>query len=209
MLKFAALAALVSSTLTAMSIPNTPARPQATVRYVAEGEGNVARYRIRERLVGKELDNDAIGETRKVTGTIVLDKSGKIVPGESGFTVDMASLGSDQARRDGYVQRRILMTDSFPATSFKVTDAKGLPSRLPASGTTQFQLIGDLTVKGVTRPTTWTVKATVTGDRLTGTAATRFTFAEFQLPQPRVPILLSVVDTIALEYDFAMTRKAP
>ncbi len=208
MLKFVPAAAFVSSMLAAFAVPVTPPQPKAVVRYVAEGVGNVARYRIRERLVGKELDNDAVGESAKVTGTIVLDNSGKIVPGLSGFTVDMDALTSDQARRDNFVRRRILMTDTFPSTSFRVTEVKGLPSTLPTAGTAQFQLVGDLTVKGVTRPTTWNVKATVTGDRLTGTAATTFTFAEFQLTQPRVPILLSVVDTIALEYDFAM-KKAP
>ena len=45
------------------------------VTYVVTGEGNVARYRVRERLAGRELDNDAIGETPKVSGSIALDKS--------------------------------------------------------------------------------------------------------------------------------------
>jgi hypothetical protein len=36
---------------------------------------------------------------------------------------------------------------------------------------------------------------------------TRFTFADFRLLQPKVSILLGVADTIALEYDFAMTRR--
>ncbi len=208
MLKLFPLAALVSSALAATftaSVPQPPA--QVAMRYVADSTGNKARYRVRERLVGNELDNDAIGETQKVTGAIALDKSGRIIPTESGFTVDLASLKSDQDRRDNFVRRRLLVTDTFPATRFQVTDVKGLPSKLPTSGTSEFQLIGNLTVKGVTRLTTWNVKATVSGDRLTGSAATRFTFADFQLTQPKVPILLSVVDTIALEYDFAMTRQ--
>ena len=208
MLKLFPIVAFASSALTATLTPPKPQPPaQVATRYVADTAGNTARYRIRERLVGKELDNDAVGETPKVTGSIALDKSGKIIPTESGFTVDLASLKSDQDRRDGFVRRRLLVTDTFPSTRFQVTEVKGLPSKLPTGGMQEFQLIGNLTVKGVTRPTTWNVKATVAGNKLTGSAATKFTFADFQLTQPKVPILLSVVDTIALEYDFAMTRQ--
>lgn len=182
--------------------------PQVATRFEVVGHQNVARYRVRERLVGKELDNDAVGETSKVTGAIALDKNGVIVPAASRFTATLTDIRSDSERRDGYVRRRILSVDSFPTTSFVVTGVRGLPAKLPTSGTAEFQLIGDLTVKGVTRTSTWRVKATVNGDKLTGSAITRFTFAEFQLTQPRVPILLSVVDTIALEYDFTMARKA-
>jgi polyisoprenoid-binding protein YceI len=85
-----------------------------------------------------------------------------------------------------------------------VTGVRGLPAPLPASGRLQFQLLGDLTVKGVTRPTTWTVNAEVSGGKLTGRAATAFTFTDFRLEQPKVRVVLSVNDTIRLEYDFAM-----
>ncbi len=181
--------------------------PSLPVAYVTSIDGNLARYRVRERLAGKELDNDAIGETPKVTGAITLDKSGKLVPGASGFTAELAMLKSDQDRRDNYVRRRILVTDSFPTTTFRATEIRGLASPLPTSGETKFQLVGDLTVKGVTRPSIWNVTATVIGDQLKGSASTRFTFAEFSLPQPRVPIVLSLVDTIGLEYDFVMAKK--
>jgi hypothetical protein len=62
-------------------------------------------------------------------------------------------------------------------------------------------------VRGVTRPTTWTVNARYLPTAVTGKAATAFTFAEFTIPQPRVPILLSVSDTIKLEYDFNFAVK--
>jgi polyisoprenoid-binding protein YceI len=180
---------------------------KVAMRFVAEGEGNKARYRVRERLAGKELDNDAIGETPKVSGAIALDDKGKIVSSESFFTASLAELTSDASRRDNYVRRRLLVTDSFPTTTLRITEVRGLPSRIPASGDAKFQLIGDLTVKGVTRPTTWDVTATLKDNVIRGTAATRFTFADFSLTQPRVPIVLSVADTIGLEYDFVMTKK--
>lgn len=183
------------------------AQPAATVYEVA-GDGNVARYRVRERLMGRDRDNDAVGETPTLRGRIALDASGRVVPAGSRFSADMSQLTSDESRRDNYVRRRLLVTDSFPETTLQVTAVRNLPTPLPTSGRVSFELVGDLTVKGVARPTTWTVTSTIDGDRLTGRAATRFTFADFQLTQPRVPIVLSVADTIGLEYDFTMRRVA-
>ena len=184
-------------------------RQDVAVRYVTTGDGSKARYRVRERLLGRELDNDAVGETSAITGSIALDKSGAVVRGVSGFDVNMPALTSDETRRNSYVRTRLLVTDSFPTTKLAVTGVRGLPSPLPVNGRVQFQLLGDLTVKGVTRPTTWNVTATVAGDQLTGTAATAFTFEQFQLTQPKVRIVLSVNDTIRLEYDFTMKKQAP
>ncbi len=204
-----ALAASVSTSEVNTSGEVRTTRQDVAVRYVTTGDGSKARYRVRERLLGRELDNDAVGETSAITGSIALDKSGAVVRGVSGFDVNMTGLTSDETRRDNYVRTRLLVTDSFPTTKLAVTGVRGLPSPLPANGRVQFQLLGDLTVKGVTRPTTWNVTATVAGDQLTGTAATAFTFERFQLTQPKVRIVLSVNDTIRLEYAFTMKRQAP
>lgn len=67
--------------------------------------------------------------------------------------------------------------------------------------------MGDLTVRGVTKPTTWQVDAAFDGGRITGTATTTFPFSEFGLTQPRVPVVLSVADTIKLEYTFSLVPK--
>jgi polyisoprenoid-binding protein YceI len=201
------LGSVVSATFVGASQPKVPPQPPVAMRYVTNGEGNKARYRVRERLVGKDLDNDAVGETPTVRGTIALDQRGRVIAAQSSFTADVSKLKSDQARRDRYVKNRILLLDSFPTTTFRATEVKGLTAPLPKTGEAKFQLVGDLTVKGVTRPSTWTITAMVNGDQLTGQAVTKFTFKEFGILQPKVPVLLSVADTITLEYDFAMLRE--
>jgi len=78
---------------------------------------------------------------------------------------------------------------------------------LPATGTITFQLTGNLTVKDVTRSTIWDVTLTAAGSTLTGTATTSFTFEEFGLTKPRVARVMSVEDTIKLEYDLKLVRQ--
>jgi polyisoprenoid-binding protein YceI len=180
---------------------------EAAVRLIADTTGAEVRYRVRERLLGKDLDNDAIGVTRAVSGQIALAADGSVIPAESKITIDVTGLKSDQSRRDGYVQRRLLETEKYPTVTFEPTGVAGGPKAIPSSGSGTFTLAGNLTVRGVTRPTTWKVNAKYSPTSVTGSAATSFTFAEFEIAQPKVPILLSVSDTIRLEYDFNFAVK--
>ena len=68
-----------------------------------------------------------------------------------------------------------------------------------------FQIVGLLTIHGVTRPATWTVLASAgDGTKLTGTASTSFAFEDFKIAQPRMPIVLSIENKITLELDFQL-----
>lgn len=177
------------------------------VRLLVDTTGSEVRYRVRERLVGKDLDNDAVGVTRAITGQIALAADGSVVVEDSRITIDVTGLKSDQSRRDGYVQRRLLETDKFPTVVFQPTSIKGGPKAIPTSGTGTFSILGNLTVRGVTKPATWTVNARYLPSNVTGTTSTAFTFADFEMTQPKVPVLLSVADTIKLEYDFNFVVK--
>jgi polyisoprenoid-binding protein YceI len=143
--------------------------------------------------------------TSAVTGLIVVNQDGTIASDESKFVVDLSTLQSDQRRRDNFIKNNTLQTNQYPNAEFVPTSAIGLPSPLPASGSVTFQLVGDLTIRDTTRPTTWDVTAQIVdGRELVGTATTSFTFADFGMTQPRVPIVLSVEDNIRLELDFRL-----
>ena len=151
-----------------------------------------------------------IGATKDVTGRIVVGRDGKIVRDSSRIVVGVTSLKSDKSRRDGYVQKNTLETAKYPQVAL-VPDhvRRDSPSRFRAGRRKTFSVIGDLTVHGVTHPTTWHVTAHADGSDVVGSAATIFTFKEFGLDQPRVPVLLSVADTIKLEYDFRFSPEGP
>ncbi|MGH9120681.1 MAG: YceI family protein [Acidimicrobiales bacterium] len=179
-----------------------------TLRLAVAPDGNEARYRAREQLAHVDLPNDAVGATNSVTGLIVLDGQGHLVPGASKISVDVRPLKSDRSYRDRYVQGRILETGTYPTVDFVPTSAAGLPAVLPATGDFAFTVTGDLTVRGTTHPVTWDVTARTVPGGFTGSASTKFTFADFALSKPNVPIVLSVADTIKLEYDFHLVPAA-
>jgi len=179
----------------------TPAR----VHYIVAPTGNEARYKVREQLVSFDLPNDAIGVTKDITGTLVIDPNGTIVRDSSRIIVNVANLKSDQARRDNFIKRRTMETDKYPTVELVPTMLRGISARPTGADPVSFDLVGELTVHGATHPTEWAVTAHAEGLDIVGTATTSFTFKDMGLEQPRVPVLLSVADTIKLEYDFRLT----
>src|SRR4051812_17804964 len=102
---------ILMAAVAAVSLAAYPPRVSKVpaVRLVIDTVGTEVRYRVRERLVGKDLDNDAIGATRAVSGQIALAADGSVIPEESKITIDVTGLKSDQDRRDGFVRRRLLV----------------------------------------------------------------------------------------------------
>jgi polyisoprenoid-binding protein YceI len=170
-------------------------------------DGTQARYRVREQLAALSLPSDAIGRTSAVTGSIVINSDGTLVPDLSKFVVDVTGLVSDKNQRDQFVRRNLLQTSQYPTVEFDPTAVSGLASPLPSAGPVSFQITGNLTAHGTTKPATWTVTGQILNTKeMTGTATTSFTFEDYGIQQPRVPVVLSVVDKITLELDFHLVK---
>jgi polyisoprenoid-binding protein YceI len=180
--------------------------PPAALRYVVVPDRSEVRYRVREQLVSFNFPNDAVGSTKAVDGQVVLDGQGRVVAGESRFTVDVRTLRSDAERRDNYIRRRTLETERYPTVVLVPVEFRGLPAPLPQAGTAAFELIGDLTVRDATRRTTWQTTASFTGPEVSLEAWTAFRFEDVRLPIPRVSVVLSVEDNIRLEADLVLRR---
>ncbi|MBI3979839.1 MAG: YceI family protein [Chloroflexi bacterium] len=179
-----------------------------TILFTLVSGGSEARYKVREQLAGRALPGEAIGVTRGVTGSIALAPDGSIAREQSRIVVDLRGLRSDEGRRDNWIQRNTLETARFPLAEFIPLETRGLPLPLPAAGQVEFQILGNLTVRGVTQPVTWDFSVQVTGGDVSGTAATRLKMTDFNMTPPRVGPVLSIEDAVQLEIDFRATRGA-
>jgi polyisoprenoid-binding protein YceI len=191
--------------------PSDTAAPRAAPEPLAFGDtrldiigGTEARYLVKEQLARLDLPNDAVGVTTAVEGSLVFGPEGAIRSDQSHMTVDLSSLKSDESRRDNFIKGRTLETDQYPLASFVPMEAPGMPSPLPTEGEATFQLVGEMTIHGVTTGLTWEVVAIFEGDTVNGLATTSFPFSQFDMSVPRVFLVLSVEDNIRLQIDFRM-----
>ena len=192
----------------------TPLLPTATPT-VARSEGDrlvisfspetEARYRVNEQLARRNLPNDAVGVTNAITGMVTFDAGGEVVPEDSKITIDVSTLKSDSDRRDDFIRKNALQTNQFPTIDFVIKGTPGLTWPLPNSGDGLFKLVGDLTIRDVTKEITWSVSGTFTVGRIQGLAETSFTFSDFEMSKPSGMFILSVEDLIRLELAFVAT----
>jgi polyisoprenoid-binding protein YceI len=179
--------------------------PEGQLRLEFVPEGTQARFRVGVQLHNEEEPSEATGATPAVHGSLVIKSDGTVVSESSKITVDLTGLKSGNAPMDQYVQSLVLQTRVYPNAVFVPTQTVGLASPPPTTGSMNFQIMGNLTIRGVTRPATWEVMATAgDGSHLIGTAATSFAFEDFKITQPRVPVVVSLENKITLELEFKL-----
>lgn len=162
---------------------------------------------MKELLAGNAARTDAVESASAVSGVIVLDAKGEVMPG-SKLTLDVTKLQSDRAIRDGFIKRNTLNTARYPNVEFVPKRIDGLGGPPPASGKKAFTLVGDTTIKGVTKPMTWNVTAQFDQSGCTGVATSSFKLSDFGMTPPKAGPVISVEDTGNLQVSFqaAATR---
>jgi polyisoprenoid-binding protein YceI len=199
--------ALASANTTSTGAKSGATASGGEVVYTLNAAGSQASYQVREQLAKFNFPTDAIGTTKAISGSIALKPDGSIDTANSKFTVDLSTLQTDSSMRDGYVRRNILQTSQYPQAVFVPAQVSGLPATIPQSGSVSFKVTGNMTLHGVTKPVTWDVTGTVNNGQATGTATTSFKFEDFGLPQPQVPVVLSVVDNITLNVSLVLQKQ--
>ena len=199
---------LSSATEFTASLPSSktlqaPVVVQSGVQVVLT-EGSVARYLVQEQLAELDMPNDAIGSTDQLEGHIKFRSDGTIQEDSSRISIDLRTLRSDKSRRDQYLRRNTFESDEFPFAEFVVSEIRGLQWPLPTAGESTFQLIGDMTIHGVTASLTWDVGVVIAPDGARGQATTSFPFHVFDMEVPSLFFILSVKDNIRLEVDLSL-----
>lgn len=178
--------------------------PEGAVTYVVASEESLASYTVEEELAGQG-DVTAVGTTTAVVGEIVLDAAGNPLAG-SRIDIDLRTLQTDETRRDNYLRTNSLESDAFPLATFVVTRIDDWSAPLAEGETTTFDMVGDLTVHGVTKEVVWESTATIAEDVITGTATVEVEMGDFDIEKPSVGIVLSLDETVKL--DLAITAEA-
>jgi polyisoprenoid-binding protein YceI len=126
-----------------------------------------------------------------VAGDIAVTAQG-ISLGE--LRLDARTLATDSANRNGAMQRFILKTTTAGNEYIVFKPTSGYAGTVSLGTPVSFDVAGDLTIAGVTKPAVFKVTATVTDTKVTGTATTRIKRSDFGLIIPNIPFVANVDD---------------
>ena len=167
------------------------------------GPGSVAGYRVQETLLGQNAM--AVGRTSKVWGSLTI---GGASVSKGSFSVDMASVESDQSERNAEFDGRIMDVNQYPTATLVLTSPMPLGS-LPAAGATkQYPAQGTLTMHGVSKAVTFTVTAERIGSEIDVLADLPITFSDWNIANPSVGGFVTTADNGTLEVLLHLTQGA-
>jgi polyisoprenoid-binding protein YceI len=137
------------------------------------------------------------GTTRAVAGEILVDRSNFARSQVGEIVVDISQLTTDDPSRDNAIRRAYLESARYPLARFSNAT---IVSPAQAQGTSEplrFQLVGDLSVRDITRAVTWDVEAVIGEDVLTATATLPIKMSDFGVQPPSLA-MLKVEDDVVI-----------
>jgi polyisoprenoid-binding protein YceI len=165
------------------------------------GSGSIVGYRVNETLVGQH--NVAVGRTTDVTGTVVI--SGSTLE-TAAFTVEMATVHSNESQRDNQFDGRIMDVDQYPTATFQLSSPIDLSPVAEVGVIRSYRASGRLTLHGQTHPVTFTVSTerTSTGFAIQGDI--NVVFATWGIDNPSFGFV-STADNGTLEFLLDMVTR--
>ena len=118
----------------------------------------------------------------------------------------MTTVTSDESRRDGQFNGRIMETGTFPTATFKLTQPIDLGS-IPAVGVQKtFQATGDLTLHGVTKTVTFQLTARHAASTIQVAGSIPITFADWNIGNPSFGGVVTTEEHGVLEFALNFTQ---
>ena len=164
-------------------------------------EGTEARFSIYEDLRGEPFT--VVGVTTEVVGRVRVDLSDLSGSQMGEILINARTFATDTSNRDRAIRGPILAAEQYEFITFLPTGITGLSGAAEDGGEYSFSVAGDLTVREITRPVTFSVVARWDADgRLQGLASTTVLRSDFGLNIPSVPFVANVGDEVGLELAF-------
>ncbi|MDE2668904.1 MAG: YceI family protein [Chloroflexota bacterium] len=201
----AATATEAATAATATTAPATQPAAQTGVdgTWTLSGQGeSFVGYRVEEELatIGYK---EAVGRSPTIDATITI--AGGQLTGVT-VTADLRDLKSDDSRRDGAIRNQALESNQFPMATFELTEPLAVPDGLAAGEPISVEANGTLTLHGVTREVTIPIEAELANGVLVLVGSLPIVFADYDIAQPRSPILVSIEDNGVMELQLFLER---
>ncbi len=179
---------------------------EGALTFLVDADASEASYAVREEFFAGALGQlgiqpgvvETVGTTGDVQGELVIlpEDPPRLVSGR--VVVGVGLLSSDQERRDNRVAERSLQTEQFPEAVFEIRAMEGFPTGYQGGETAAFQLVGDLTVRDVTRSVTFDAEAVYDGNGIEANAEATVRMSDFGIQPPSFANMFDVADEVSL-----------
>lgn len=143
--------------------------------------GSTVGYRVNEVLNGTDVT--VTGRTSEVTGSLTISADGRTLEAAE-FTVDVASIATDQRARDAYFRDQAINTSEHPEAKFVLTEPVFVETLPEADEVVTLETIGDLTINGVTNQVAVNIDVRSDGSSSELAGAIPVTFSDFGVHAP-------------------------
>ncbi|MEW6179470.1 MAG: YceI family protein [Chloroflexota bacterium] len=197
-----ALPAETQETAVPTTEPTASEAAETRVFKIVPGESKVT-YEVGETFLNQNNRfSVAVGVTTEVRGEVYANLANPPQSSISVIEVDISQFESDSSRRDGMIRNQFLESSRYPIARFEPLRIEGLPEAYSEATPYAFRVIGNLTVKDVTREVAFDITAQLQGDTLTGQATTTILMSDFGVGPISILGVLNTEDEVKLTFDF-------
>jgi polyisoprenoid-binding protein YceI len=175
--------------------------PKGGVVFQIQPAETEARFVIGEILGGQP--NTVIGVNNQVQGQITLHFSDPAASQIGAIEIGADAFVTDSNLRNRAINQFILESGTHPLITFVSASISGLPGTSAVGQPVQLEITGDLTIRDITQPVTFTAEVVLVAEnRLEGSATATIQRADFELTIPQVPRVAGVDEAVVLGLDF-------
>ncbi len=183
--------------------------PEAAARtlYRIAPANSLVMFALQEDLRG--VRTDVVGQTTEVAGDIIVDFANPSASEIGVIRINARTLATDNDFRNRALRSNILQSanDAYEFIEFRPTSLVGLPDSVTVGETYTFNIIGDLTITGVTQEATFTTYVTVDSEtQIRGTATATAAYADWGIRIPNAPGVANVTPDVTLTIEFTADR---
>lgn len=188
------------------STTSTSSQGPATSSSSLEGTWNVASgstagYRVQEVLLGQSAT--AVGRTNKIWGSLTIEGA-TVTKGT--FTVNMATVVSDQSQRNARFAGPIMDVSRYPTATLTLDSPISLGTIPVVGAVTTHNAVGDLDMHGVTKSVSFPVSAERVGSEIDVLADISIPFSEWNIGNPSIGGFVTTANTGTLEVLLHLTQ---
>ncbi|MGD2077430.1 MAG: YceI family protein, partial [Chloroflexota bacterium] len=184
------------SSANAEAYPGPAEVPSGDLRvYEISQADSEVRFELDEDLRGQR--QTVVGLTDQIAGEIAVDLADLSTAQVGVIQINARTLQTDNNFRNRAIQNEILDTGNYEFITFSPTSIEGLPASASIGEEVEFVLGGDLTIRDVTNPVQFIVRATAAAeDQLVGTATASVFREDYGLQNPSVPNVANVEEEV-------------